>query len=318
VYTDALNHASIADGIRLSRATRVVYPHADAVALRRLILRREAGGAGGLRLIVTESLFSMDGDLAPLAALAGLAEECGALLVVDEAHATGLYGPGGGGLVRALGLERKVFATVHTGGKALGAAGAWVAGEAPLRDLLVNRARAFMFSTAPLPALALLLERAAAHLGTVGAERAATVRRRARRLKTLLRDAGIAAGVAGRGPAPLGTAAPAPPAAAASAPPGDAAEAAASAPIVPIVLGENERALAVAAALRDRGFDARAVRPPTVPRGTARLRITVTWGVDDDALAAFTTALAEALRAAGAQRDGGARDVAPRDAEARS
>jgi 8-amino-7-oxononanoate synthase len=279
VYSDALNHASIIDGVRLGRAERVVYPHADAGALRRLLAGRAGGGpraAGtGLRVIVTESLFGMDGDVAPLAALAGLADEFGALLVVDEAHATGLYGgPGAaaGGLVSALGLERSVFATVHTGGKALGAAGAWVAGDARLRDYLVNCARPFLFSTGPLPALAALLEQAAAHWRDTGAARAAAVRRRARRWRARLREAGVE---------PAG---------------------AADSPIVPVVLGGNARALRVAAALQARGFDARAVRPPTVPEGTARLRLTVTWPVGGAELARCAAALGAALREAPAAR----------------
>ena len=222
---------------------------------------------------MTESLFSMDGDLAPLAALADLAEEFGALLIVDEAHATGLYGdfttaeggsyfvsgggtPRGGGLAQALGLTGRIFASVHTGGKALGAAGAWIAGDAELKAYLVNHARPFIFSTAVLPDLAHALTRAVGYWETHGPTRALAVRTRAVKLRAALREA-----TAGRATIP-----------------GDPA---ADTPIIPVLLGSNERALAVAAALQQAGFDARAIRPPTVPEGTARLRLTITWPVGD-------------------------------------
>ncbi|HEX9427550.1 MAG TPA: aminotransferase class I/II-fold pyridoxal phosphate-dependent enzyme [Candidatus Polarisedimenticolia bacterium] len=275
VFSDALNHASIIDALRLGRAERHVYPHADAAELGRLLdrTRPTAAAPGALRLFVTESLFSMDGDAAPLAALCDLAEEHSALLVVDEAHATGLYGATGGGLAQAQGLSSRIFATVHTGGKALGVGGAWVAGDRMLKDYLVNFSRPFIFSTAPIPALCLLLRLALERWGEVGPERAPLLLRRAARLREKLRP------LSRENPQRLMTNDPGP----------------ASGPILPFILGDNKRAVDVAEALRKRGFDARAVRPPTVPLGTARLRLTVTWPVPDETLDRFVLALRETL-----------------------
>src|SRR5438445_767091 len=154
VASDALNHASIIDGLRLSGAERFVYRHLDLGHL-------EAGLRAASRVrnrqrqlfVVTESLFGMDGDLAPLDQLVGLAETYGASVIVDEAHSTGCFGPAGSGCVDAAGLRARVLATVHTGGKALGVAGAYVCGSGVLRELLVNRCRHFIFTTALPPAL---------------------------------------------------------------------------------------------------------------------------------------------------------------------
>ncbi len=272
VFSDALNHASIIDGIRLGRAERTIYPHRDAGALRATLARFRAADRSGLRVIVTESLFSVDGDVAPLRELADLAEEFSALLIVDEAHATGLYGGAGsgGGLVQALGLGGRVFATVHTGGKALGAGGAWVAGDARLKDYLVNVARPFIFTTAPIPALAALLRLSIDHWSGVGPDRSREVRRRASAFREMLGPIAAAASVPG---VPDG----------------------AEGPIVPFVIGGNREAVAAASRLRRQGFDARAIRPPTVPDGTARLRLTVTWPVGEAALRRFAGVLGAAL-----------------------
>src|SRR5262249_16266551 len=157
-----------------TRARKVVVPHNDLRALRAALAEPREGQA----FVVTESVFSMEGDHSPLEAIAALAEEHGALLIVDEAHATGLYGPRGSGRVGELGLGHGVVARVDTGGKALGAGGAWIAAAAPVRDVLVNRARTFVFSTAPLPVLAAAL---GAALDVVAAEpeRRAEVQRKA-------------------------------------------------------------------------------------------------------------------------------------------
>jgi 8-amino-7-oxononanoate synthase len=282
VFSDELNHASIIDGIRLGRAKRMIYPHRDHAGLRRVLQRfRQPGASPGLRVIVTESLFSVDGDTAPLMELAGLAEEFSALLIVDEAHATGLFGSGstGGGLVQALGLSDRVFATVHTGGKALGSGGAWVAGDPNLKDYLANIARPFIFSTAPIPALAVLLNLALDRWREVGEERAHQVLERATTFRNALRTVAtdLAEPVPGiREPVP-GT-------------PGSVAG-----PILPFVIGDNRRAVRTAARLQRQGFDARAIRPPTVPQGTARLRLTVTWPVAEPTLNRFADALHAAL-----------------------
>jgi 8-amino-7-oxononanoate synthase len=249
VLSDEANHASLIDGVRLSGARKVIYPHQDLGAVERIL----RGPRPGRTFIVTESLFSMDGDLTPLPELADLAERHGALLVVDEAHATGLYGTRGSGRIEETGVRDRVLLSIHTGGKALGTGGAWVAAPAPVRDALLHRARSFMFSTAPLPVLCAGLEAA---LDVVSAEpaRRATLFDKSERLRTSLRDAGW----------PIATD---------------------RSPIVPVVVGANEAAVALQQGLADAGFDARAVRPPTVPKGTARLRLTVRHAIADDDLA---------------------------------
>jgi 8-amino-7-oxononanoate synthase len=260
VASDALNHASIIDGLRLSRAERFVYGHADLGHLE-AGLRQAAHKPGRLRFVVTESLFGMDGDLAPLADLVALAEGHGAHVIVDEAHATGCFGRTGAGVVEALGLRGRVLATVHTGGKALGLPGAYVCGPALLRELLINRCRHFLFTTA-LPAvaggwwLATLPRVQADRAGRAALHEAAGALRQALARRGLANRAGHY--------------------------------------VVPVVLGEDERAMAVAGRLRERGWDVRGIRPPTVPPGTARLRLSV--HADHDP--AMLQELAEAIAAA--------------------
>ena len=212
-----------------------------------------------MKCIVTESLFSMDGDIAPLRELVDLAEEHSAALIVDEAHATGLWGKfsegRGGGIVQSLGLTSRVFATLHTGGKALGCGGAWVACDPELKRYLVYVSRPLIFSTASMPAVFLALREALSHWNEVGATRALEVRRRAELLRAFVSSMGQGG------------------------------------PIVPIVLGGDERALEVAGQLQVKGFDVRAIRPPTVPDGGARLRVTVHWSLAPETLAEFATEL---------------------------
>jgi len=260
VLSDERNHASLIDGIRLAGARRVVYPHQDLQALEGAL--RAARGPGR-RFVVTESVFSMDGDLTPLAQLAALAESRGALVIVDEAHATGLYGERGSGRVEELGLGSRMLATVHAGGKALGCAGAWVAGSSTLRDVLVNRARPFVFSTAPLPVLTAALEGALELVGREP-ERREEVHRKAALLRGALREAGADVGRS-------------------------------ESPIVPVLVGDNERALAFQEALAEAGFDVRAIRFPTVPKGSARLRVAARHPVPDAELQRFAAELARLL-----------------------
>lgn len=237
VYSDALNHASIVDGCRLSRATIHVYPHADVRALERELA---ATPPGGRRLIVTDSVFSMDGDRAPLPALVAVAEAYHSWLMVDEAHAAGVLGARGAGLAEADGVADRI--TVHMGtlGKALGSAGAYVAGSRALVELVLNRARSFVYTTGIVPAA---VAAAGAALDVVAAEpeRRTTLLAHADALRDGLRTLGLDA----RG----------------------------DTQIVPVVVGDNARALAVAAALLERGVLVHAIRPPTVPKGTARLRV---------------------------------------------
>jgi 8-amino-7-oxononanoate synthase len=251
VLSDELNHASLIDGIRLSGARKRIYPHLDLNAIEDALRAPRRPRT----VIVTESLFSMDGDLAPLDAIVALAERHGALVIADEAHATGLYGPSGAGRVEELNLSERVLATVHTGGKALGSGGAWISGPRVLRDLLINQARSFIFSTAPLPVLAVALE-AALDLVKREPARRAELHRKAE----LLRDALARA---------------------------DLAVSRDRSPIVPIIAGANEAAVALQDAVQSAGFDARAVRPPTVPAGTARLRVAVRFPTADADLERF-------------------------------
>ncbi len=238
VYSDALNHASIVDGCRLSRATVHVYPHRDVPALEAALA---ATPHGGRRLIVTDSVFSMDGDRAPLPALVALAEHYHSWLMVDEAHATGVLGPHGGGLADAEGVAARVTVQMGTLGKALGGAGAYVAGSGALIEVLVNRARSFVYTTA-LPPATVAAAGAALDLVAAEPERRSTLSANAARLRAGLRDLGFDA----RG----------------------------DTHIIPVMVGDNRHALALAEALLARGVLAHAIRPPTVPAGTARLRIT--------------------------------------------
>ena len=199
----------------------------------------------------------MDGDIAPLAGYAALCRAAGAALIVDEAHAVGVCGARGSGLIEASGIDADVFVSVNTAGKALGVSGAFVAGPAWAIEYLVQRARPFIFSTAPPPAVAGALD---ASLSIVAGEpeRRETLRRLSARLRTRLIDAGLSV--------PRGTS-----------------------HIIPVLLGENERAILVAQALQAQGFDVRAIRPPSVPAGTARLRLTVNVGLTDEILDRFAT-----------------------------
>lgn len=263
VFSDALNHASLIDGVRLSAARRVVFPHNNPAALAELLERHQNGP--GHAFVVTESLFSMDGDEAPLAAYADICRRAGASLIVDEAHAVGVYGKRGSGLIEESGVEDGVFVSINTAGKALGVSGAFVAGPAWAIEYLIQRARPFVFSTAPPPAVAAAID---ASLDIVEEEpqRREQLLKAAARLRAKLAALNLPI-VEGRSQ------------------------------IVPILLGENERAVTVAAALQAQGFDIRAIRPPTVPEGTARLRISVNVGLTDVVMDQFVAALAAAAGA---------------------
>lgn len=257
VFSDASNHASLIDGIRLSGARRFVYPHLDLTALKAALQRHEAGER---RWIVTESLFSMDGDIAPLRELAALASQSGAVLIVDEAHAVGLYGKKGSGLCEEVGVRDQVAAVVGTFGKALGLFGAYVGATSTVAEYLVHRARSFVFTTALPP---FLLAGVQAALDVVAGEpgRRGRVLELADRLRRRLGELGLDTGSSSKSP------------------------------IVPVILGESQRTLAVASALQAQGYDVRAIRPPTVPEGTARLRVSVHADHDPRMLAEFARAV---------------------------
>lgn len=242
VYSDELNHASLIDGIRLTKAERVIYPHRDTNTLFAALTMRK--NQSGLQLIVTESIFSMDGTTAPLTTLIELAQQFKAGLIIDEAHATGVWGRG---LVHQTGLQNQVLAAIYPAGKALGVSGAFIAGSPSLKDYLINFARPFIFSTAPIPAIAVGLQAAIRYYQQVGGERSDLLRSKACAFRNELKNL----------PWPvLGEQ---------------------DCPIIPIVLGDSCKATACAEFLQQSGFDVRAIRPPTVPKGQARLRITIKW-----------------------------------------
>jgi 8-amino-7-oxononanoate synthase len=241
VFSDALNHASLIDGIRLSGAAKIIYPHCDLQFLEQVL--RERKNSSGAKVIVTESVFSMEGDVAPIGALVRLAKEYGAELVVDEAHAMGVRGPSGRGITVEHGCEREVLAIVCTCGKALASVGAFVCGGRTLIEYLVNHSRTFVFSTAMPPYMAGQI-RAAVELAREADGKRAHLQEIAAALRKSLASMGIDFG-------------------------------ASTTHIVPVFLGSNEMALHVAAHLEAKGFSARAIRPPTVPEGTARIRLSL-------------------------------------------
>jgi len=254
IFSDRLNHASIHDGCRLSGARLVRFRHNDLNHLEELL--KEKRGGTGTALIVVESIYSMDGDRCPLRELVALKERFGCLLMVDEAHATGVFGAKGGGVSEEDGVSRGVDLAMGTFGKALGSYGAYVAGNRELIDYLVNRARSFIFSTALPPAVA------AASLAAVRLIRQEPrlrheLHEKIGYFKGLLRTGGYGADL---GPSQ----------------------------IIPILIGESGAALGKAELLNKQGIFVTAVRPPTVPEGTARLRLSITrhHGTTDLSLAA--------------------------------
>jgi 8-amino-7-oxononanoate synthase len=259
VFSDELNHASLIDGMRLSGARKVIYPHLDLNALESAL--REDSGAPWRKVIVTESVFSMNGDAAPLREMISLAEKHGAVLIVDEAHATAVHGPQGGGMAAAAGLQSRMMAIVHTCGKALAGAGAFVCGSAVLKDHLVNHARTFIFTTAQPPYLAGQI-RAAMNLAARMDRERAELQQRAEWLARELRFAGF-----------------------------DTAGSASQ--IVPAILGKNEDTMDAAEFLQREGFAVRGIRPPTVPEGKARLRFSLTSRISATEISRLKEALVE-------------------------
>ena len=239
ILSDGLNHASIIDGCRLSRAEVRVYPHGDAQALTALLA---ACPPSGQRLIVTDTVFSMDGDLAPLAELVELARRYDAWLMVDEAHATGVFGPHGGGLVEQAGFVDRVDIHMGTLGKALGGIGAYVAGSRELVDWLVNRARSFVYTTGMPPAAA-ASALAALDLVEREPERRQRLWDNTRFLSDGLRGLGYRIGDS-------------------------------RSQILPVIIGDARQTMAIAEATLRRGVFAHGIRPPTVPEGTSRIRVT--------------------------------------------
>lgn len=252
VVLDKLCHASLIDGARLSGATIRVFPHNDVAKLERLLAGIRRKEAKSRVVVVTESVFSMDGDLCPLQEIVEAKERHGAMLFLDEAHAFGVLGPHGMGLAEELGLQDRIEFQMGTLSKAAGLSGGYLATSAAWRDLLVNRARSFIYTTAPPPALA--------HASICSLEIIRSVE--GDRLREKLRE-NVAVLLAGHRSA-----------------------------VVPVVLGSNEAALAASKDLEETGFLAPAIRYPTVSRGTARLRVSVSAAHPREAV----IALGERLR----------------------
>jgi 8-amino-7-oxononanoate synthase len=254
LVSDRLNHASIVDGCRLAQARVVVTPHLDLEAVETALRSRSTAAPAW---VLTEGLFSMDGDSPDLATLRALCDRYEAGLSVDEAHSLGVVGPAGAGLAGEQGV--RVDALVAGLGKAVGSQGGFVAGSEVLRTWLWNRARAFVFSTAPSPLLAHLIHEQVLETRAADSARA-RLAQRSTELRTALRELGL--------PVPAG-----------------------AGPIIPVRLGANDRALRVMVVLRQHGILAQAIRPPTVPRGEARLRLTVHADWPDDAVPRIARAL---------------------------
>ena len=258
VLLDELVHASAREGMRLSNATSVETKHNDVASVEETIRAWRAGGGVGQIWIAAESLYSMDGDRAPLSDLITLADRHDAILVIDEAHATGVYGPDGRGLAANIEGRDNVI-VLHTCGKALGGAGALLTLPRVLSEFLVNRCRAFIFSTAPSPLMAVAALEALAILKDEPQRREA--------LAALVAFAGHQAHAHG---IPLS-----------------------GSQILPVIIGDDAGVMQIASSLQQRGFDVRGVRPPTVPKGTARLRISITLNVTEAAISGLFDALAE-------------------------
>lgn len=263
VVHDELIHASAHEGLRIGRAERVAVAHNNPDAFDTAIRRWRAGGGAGRVWIAVESLYSMDGDRAPLDALMTIAAGHDAVLLIDEAHATGVFGPDGRGLAAHLEGRANVI-TLRTCGKALGVEGALVCGPAVVADFLVNRGRGFIFSTAPSPLMA-AVARAALGLMHSAAQLREALWSRIRHSETVF--------------APLGATV-------------------TGSQILPLIVGDDAPAMALAARVQAAGFDVRAIRPPTVTQGTARLRITITNNASLEQITQLAGLLAELRQSA--------------------
>jgi 8-amino-7-oxononanoate synthase len=246
VLSDELNHASLIDGMRLSGARKIIYRHLDLNDLE-IALRSATLSPTARKFVVTETVFSMDGDIANVTELASLCARHGAGLILDEAHAIGVHGPNGRGIAAAADLTGEVIAMTHTCGKALASAGAFVCGSATLRDHLINHARTFIFSTAMPPYMAGQIRAALQIARRMDSDRTRLLAN-ANRLTTGLRAHGYDT-------------------------------AASSSQIIPIIVGTNDEAIAAAEFLQRESIAVRAIRPPTVPQNRARLRLSLTSAI---------------------------------------
>jgi 8-amino-7-oxononanoate synthase len=255
VLLDRLAHASLIDAARMSEATLRVFPHNDTPGLAKTLSKIRAKHTSARILVVTESVFSMDGDICPLAEILGLCEAHGALLLLDEAHATGILGPTGMGLAEHLGLQGKIHFQMGTLSKAVGLSGGYLAASRDWISLIANRARPFIYTTAPPPAIA---HAALAAITLISSAVGKSLRETLFQNIALIRENHPSA-------------------------------------IIPHILGNNETALAASASLREKGFLIPAIRHPTVPQGTARLRITVSAAHPQEAVQALAACLEKAF-----------------------
>ena len=259
IFSEALNHASLIDGARLARASVSVYPHGDIAALEALL----AASSASTKIVATDAVFSMDGNLAPLPALLALCERHGAWLVVDDAHGFGVLGAQGRGALEHFNLRSPNIVYVGTLGKAAGVSGAFIAAHASVIELMIQRARPYIYTTAAPPALAHAL---LTSLDIITSEEGAALRSHLELLIAQL-DADLRLTRWQR--------------------------VASTTPIQPILIGPNDEALRIAAALHARGLWVPAIRPPTVPKGSARLRVTLSAAHTHDEVAQLATALNE-------------------------
>jgi 8-amino-7-oxononanoate synthase len=263
IFSDALNHASLIDGIRLSGAQKFIYAHLDLDMLESFL--RGQQHENGRKFIVTETVFSMDGDIAPLAEILALADRYNAGVILDEAHATAVHGPKGRGIAARHRMQHgssgNIVAIVHTCGKALASAGAFVCGSEMLKEHLINHARTFIFTTALPPYIAAQI-RTALRLAQGMDEQRCMLLRNSNNLRASLRVQGWNM-------------------------------ASSKAQIIPVIIGKNESALSAASFLRQEGFATRAIRPPTVPQGTARLRFSLAASISPTDLARLTACMGQ-------------------------
>ena len=260
IVYDELVHASAREGIKLARAEATSFAHNDVGSACDTIASWRRSGGQGTPWIAVESLYSMDGDKAPLTDLAQLADQTEAMLLIDEAHATGVFGASGRGLADDLQTRHNVI-TLKTCGKALGFEGALLLGPTPMRDFLVNRGRSIIFSTAPSPLMAAVVRESVNILQDEPERRA--------RLHQLIGHFGSKLDAVGL--------------------------TATSSPIQPIIIGDNRRTMTIASRLQAEGFDVRGIRPPTVPEGTSRLRVSLTLNVDENAVTSLVDHLGQLL-----------------------
>lgn len=261
IVYDTLIHASAHDGMRLGRGEKIAFAHNDVIQAEIAIAKWRANGGKGRVWLAFESLYSMDGDFAPVEDLVALANRHDAIVLVDEAHATGVFGDQGRGLVHGFEGAGNIL-TLHTCGKGLGVSGALVCGAAPLIETLINRARGFIYATAPSPLNAAIVRAALQGLQAPNARQEALEKLIAHAHEEADKHCNIK-GLQSQ--------------------------------IIPVIIGDDKRTMALAARLQQRGFDIRGIRPPTVPHGTARLRISITLNTSTEVISQMFSALAEEL-----------------------